>query len=239
METFINEKHRGPNIGVLAVIFTFLFIAGLSFVISSSGHPPYVPGPWEPADTIADYFRRNPHGVLMCGFFQFGSAIPLGLLVVNVVSRLRFLGIRAAGPSIALFGGLMTTFNVTLSALLEWVMAYPGMAQDTSVIRSLYYMVFAIGGVGYSVPLGIFFAGVSISAGFAKYLPKWLVIFGLVLAVCGELSWLSLIFPQLIYLIPLTRFTGYIWLIFAGFKLPRANSKIVSQHKPFFNRSTS
>ena len=227
METIEQEKHRGPNIGMLAVVFTLLFNTALSFVISLSGHPPYFPGPWESADTIADYFRNHPHDVLMCAFFQFGSAIPLGLLVVNVVSRLRFLGIRAAGPSIALFGGLMTAFNVALAALLEWVMAYPDMAKDITVIRSLYYMVFAIGGVGYSVPLGIFFAGVSVSAGFAKYLPKWLIIFGLLLAVCGELSWLSMIFPKLIYLIPLTRFPGFIWLIIAGFKLPRTALKEV------------
>ena len=225
METSIQEKHRGPNIGMLAVIFTVLFNTGLAFVISVSVHPPYFPGPWESAETIADYFRHHPHEVLMCAFFQFGSAIPLGLLVVNVVSRLRFLGIRAAGPFIALFGGLLTAFNVALSALLEWVMAYPDMAQDVTVIRSLYYAVFAIGGIGYSVPLGIFFAGVSVSSGFAKYLPKWLIIFGLLLAVCGELSWLSMIFPKFIYLIPLTRFPGFIWLIIAGFKLPRTVSE--------------
>lgn len=41
----------------------------------------------------------------------------------------------------------MTAFNVNLSALLESVMAYPGMAHDISVIRSLYYMVFAVGGL--------------------------------------------------------------------------------------------
>jgi hypothetical protein len=159
--------------------------------------------------------------VLLCAFFQFGSAIPLGLLVVNVVNRLRFLGVKAAGTYIALFGGLLTAFNVALSALFEWVMANPGIAEDTSVIRSLYYIVFAVGGVGYSVPLGIFFAGVSVTAGFTKLLPKWLVVFGILLAVCGELSWLSMVFPKLIFLIPLTRFPGFIWLIIAGFILFR------------------
>ncbi len=213
---------------MLAVIFTLLFNTGLSFLFSFSGHTQNVPGPWESAETIAGYFRHQPHDVLMCAFFQFGSAIPLGLLVVNIVSRLRFLGIKAAGPSIALFGGLMATFNVATAALLEWVMAYPGMAQDTAVIRGLYYMVFAIGGVGYSVPLGIFFAGVSVSTGFAKYLPKWLIIFGLMLAVCGELSWLSMIFPRLIYLIPATRLPGFIWLIIAGFLLPRTGPSVMT-----------
>jgi hypothetical protein len=207
---------------MLAIIFTLLFNTGLAFVISFSSHHPYFPGPWESAETIATYFRNHPHDVLMCAFFQFGSAIPLGLYVVNVVSRLRFLGVKAAGPYIALFGGLMTTFNLALSALLEWVMAYTRMAENTSVIRALYYMVFSVGGVGYSVPLGIFFAGVSVSSGFAKLLPKWLIIFGILLAICGELSWFSLIFSKLLFFIPLTRFPGFIWLIAAGFVLPRS-----------------
>jgi len=222
MET-IKQNYMVPPLGVLAIIFMVLFIAGLFFVTSFS--PTHYPGPWESTETIATYFRTQHSDVLMCAFFQFGSLIPLGLYVMTMVSRLRFLGVRSAGPYIALFGGLMTVINTAISTLLGWVMAYPDMAQDTSVIRALYYLAFALGGVGYSVPLGIFFAGVSISAGIAKLMPRWLVIFGLLLAVCGELSWLSLIFSKMVYLIPLTRFPGFIWLIVAGFVIPKVISK--------------
>jgi len=148
--------------------------------------------------------------------------VPLGLFTATVVSRLRFLGARVAGVHIALFGGLMTAFNLSLSALVLWVMAYPGIAQDASVIRALYYVTFAVGGVGYSVPMGLLIAGVSVPSGFMKLLPKWLVAFGLLIAVCGELSWFSLTFPKLLFLIPLTRFPGFIWLIAAGFVLPNS-----------------
>ena len=229
METIKENRYMGPHIGMLALVFTILFNTGLYFVISFSGTHPYFPGPWESAETIAAYFRNQPHDVLMCAFFQFGSAIPLGLYVVNALCRLRFLGVKAAGPYIALFGGLLTAFNVALSALLEWVMAYPGIASDVSVIRPLYYAVFAVGGVGYSVPLGVFFAGISISAGFAKLLPKWLVISGILLAVCGELSWFSLIFPKLIFFIPLTRFPGFVWLIITGFALFKSKRRPLEQ----------
>jgi hypothetical protein len=114
----------------------------------------------------------------------------------------------------------MTSFNLAVSALVLWVMSYPGIAQDASVTRALYYIVFAVGGVGYSVPLGLLIAGVSVPAGFMRLLPRWLVGFGLLLGVCGELSWFSLIFPKLLFLIPLTRFPGFVWLIIAGFMLP-------------------
>ena len=215
-------RHQGPNLGMLATIFTVLFNAGLYFVVSSSVEKPHFPGPWESAETINTYFQHHPSAVLMCGFLQFGASIPLGIFTATVVSRLRFLGIRAAGPFIALFGGLATSFNVAASALILWVMAYPGVAQNGAVLRALYYLTFALGGVGYSVPLGLLMAGVSIPAAVMKLLPKWLVIFGLALAVVGELSWFSLILPKALFLIPLTRFPAFVWLIAAGFKLPKS-----------------
>lgn len=214
-------KHRGPNLGVLAIVFTVLFNTGLYFVISFSPSAPHFPGPWESADVLSAYFQTHPHDVLLCALFQFGSAIPLGLYTATIVSRLQFLGGRVAGVYIALFGGFLTAFDLALSALILWVIAYPGMAQDASVLRALYYMVFAIGGVGYSVPLGLLFAGVSGPSGFMKLLPKWLVILGMFLAICGELSWFSLVFAKLLFLIPLTRFPGFIWMIITGFLLPK------------------
>jgi hypothetical protein len=54
-----------------------------------------------------------------------------------------------------------------------------------------------------------------------RFLPKWLVVFGLLLAVCGELSWLNLVFPKTLFLITLTRFPGFVWLIATGFLLPK------------------
>jgi hypothetical protein len=226
METTRQNTHKGPPPGILAIIFTVFFNAGLFFVISFSAAGPHFPGPWEPAETIITYFRTYPDAVLMCAFFQFGAAIPLGLYAVTIVSRLRFLGITAAGTYIALFGGLLTVVNLMLSSLMLWVMAYPGIAQDGPVTSALYYLVYIVGGAGYSVPLGIFFAGVSVTTGFTKLLPKWMVWFGLALALCGELSWLSLKFSNLLFFIPLTRFPGFIWLITAGFMLPDKRVKI-------------
>src|SRR5215475_4392534 len=134
-------EHRGPNLGVLAIVFTLLFNAGLYFVISFSAEAPHFPGPWESAEVITAYFQSQPRAVLLCAFFQFGSAIPLGLFTATVVSRLRFLGVKAAGADIALFGGFMAAFDIAISALALWVMAYPGIADEGSVVRALYYIV--------------------------------------------------------------------------------------------------
>ena len=218
MATTLNQKHHGPPLWLQATIFMGLFITGLSFVVSFS--PEHYPGPWESQDTISKYFLSHSYEVLMCSFFQFGSAIPLGLYAVNMFSRLRFLGINSAGPYVALFGGLMTAFSTAISSLIGWTMAFPGVADDPGTLRALYYAGFAVGGVGYSVPLGVFFLGVCITAAFSKLLPKWLMIFGIILAAAGVLSWFSLIWLKLLYLIPITRFPGYFWLIIAGFLMP-------------------
>jgi hypothetical protein len=214
-------RHASPPLGILAIIYTLLFNAGLYFVISFTGGP-HFPGPWESGETIAAYFQGHASAAVWCAFLQFGAAIPLGIFAVSAVSRLQFLGVRAAGAFIALFGGLMTAFDIAACALIIWVMAYPGIAQDPGLLRALYYLAFAFGGVGFSVPLGLLIAGICIPAAFMRLLPRWLIVFGLVLGVIGELSWLTLILPKALPLIPLTRFPGFIWLIVAGFTLPGA-----------------
>jgi len=218
-----NTKHAGPNPGIVAIVYTLLFNAGLYFVISFTGGPDF-PGPWESSETIAAYFQGHSTAVLACAFLQFGAAIPLGIFTATMVSRLQFLGVRVAGANIALFGGLMSAFNMAASALVLWVMAYPGIAHDAAVLRALYYLTFALGGVGFSVPLGLLMAGICVPAVFFKLLPKWLVVFGVVLAVIGELSALSLVIPNALFLIPLTRFPAFIWLIGAGFALPKTRN---------------
>jgi hypothetical protein len=216
---FQPKTHAGPPLGILAIIYTLLFSAGLYCVISFTGGP-HFPGPWEPVETLAAYFQAHATAVRWCAFFQFGAAIPLGIFTATVVSRLHFLGVRAAGAYIALFGGFMTVFNMAVASNFLWVIAHPGVAQDVPILRALYYLGFSFGGAGFSVPMGLLIAGICVPAAFMRLLPKWLVWFGLVLAVIGELSALSLVIPKALFLIPLTRFPGFVWLIAAGFALP-------------------
>lgn len=213
-----DATHRGPHPGIVAAVFTALFIAGL-IPVTLLGADQHFPAPGQPAQDVLAYFRGYRDNVLLCAFLQFGSAIPLGIFAVTMVSRLRFRGITAAGPYIGLLGGLLATLAVVLSASFAWVLAQPGIADDAAVTRALHLLCYVTGGPGYSVPLGLLIAGIAVPAAIAQLLPRWLAIFGLVLAVAGELSALSLIVPQLLFLIPLTRFPGFVWMILAGFKL--------------------
>jgi hypothetical protein len=214
----------GPHPGWVALVFTVLFLASLAPVtlLFSKTH---FPAPFQTPEEIVRYFQSESAKVRICAFLQFGASIPLGIFTATMVSRLRFHRAEAAGVTIALFGGLGASFFMAASALVQWTLAQPGVAVNGELTQALYFLLFATGGVGYSVPLGLLFAGVSITAGFLRLLPRWLVGFGVLLAAVGELSSLSLIVPGALFFIPLTRFPGFIWLIVAGFQLPSARAR--------------
>lgn len=213
-------RHQGPPLGMLAVVYTGLFLAGL-WPVTMFGGRPWFPGPSASAATIQAFFLERPHAVALCVLLQFGAAMVLGIFTATIVNQMRFLGVRAAGVNIALFGGFTTVFSGLASAACTWAQIQHGVAQDLAVTNAVYYMSFALGGPGFSVPMGLLMLGISIPAAFMRLLPKWICVLGFLLGAIGELSWLNLMFPKLIMLIPLTRFPGFIWLIAAGFALPR------------------
>ena len=214
------QRHPSPHLGALAIVFTVLFCAGL-YPVTAFGGTPSFPGPWQPAQTIVEFFRARPSAVLLCAFLQFGSAIPLGIFTASAVSRLRFFGSKAAGSNIALFGGFATAFMMMSNAMVLWAIVQPGVAQDSTLTLALYYLSFGLGGPGYSVSIGLLMAGLSVPVLFNRLVPRWIAILGLALAAIGELSWLSLEFPSVSFLIPLTRFPGFVWMIAMGFALPK------------------
>ena len=214
-------RHAGPPLWLLASLYVLLFNIGL-FPVTAMGGLPYWPGPWESASVIVSYFQHYASRVLFCLFLQTGATICLGLFTATVVSRLHFLGVRAAGVHIALLGGLLTVFDGMAAMFATWTMIHPSVVQTPSVLLALYYFAFALGGPGFSVPMGLLMAGVSVTSAFKRLLPTWIVVLGLVLAAAGELSVFHLVNAKFLFLIPLTRFPGFIWIVAVGFAMPRA-----------------
>ncbi len=225
------QRHQSPPPGAVAIAFVALFCSGLYFVTSFNGLP-YFPPPNAPAGEIERYFLVRGPQALLCAFFQFGSAIPLGIFAAAVASRLQFLGVRAAGIDIARFGSWMSATVIAVSSSIMWTMVQPAVAREPALIDGLYFAMFATGGVGFSVPFGLLIAGVAVPSFFMRLLPRWFTLAGLVIAVVGELSWLQMVYPQLLPLIPLTRFPGFIWIIAAGFLLPGRRARSAPQPSP-------
>src|SRR5262249_2016030 len=107
--------HRGPSLSMLGAIYTVLFVGGLIISARMAGQS-YV-SPFTSEDAILQFFRTHADAVRVQAFIVFGSSIPLGIYAASVVSRLAFLGVRAAGATIALFGGLGASFVLALSGM--------------------------------------------------------------------------------------------------------------------------
>jgi len=219
-ESSPTQRFLGPQAGFVALAFVLLFVASL-LPVSPLGGTPSFPLPTASVAEMVDFLSRRQSSVLLCAFLQFGSAIPLGIFTATITSQLRFLGVRAAGTQIALFGGFLTAVNIMGSALIQWAMTYPGIPQESGLTQALYRMGFGLGGPGFSVPFGILLAGISVTAGFYRLLPRWIVFLGVLIAILGELSWFEMLNIKLLPLIPLTRFPGFLWMLAAGFALPR------------------
>jgi hypothetical protein len=149
--------------------------------------------------------------------------VPLGIFAVTMVSRLRFMGVRAAGTNIALFGGLTAANALIFSGLFGWVLSAPDIPASVPLVRALALLSFLFGGPAYAAGFGLLAAGVSITSYFSRLLPRWLVVLGMVVAVAGEFSTLSLIAYPANVLLPITRYLGFIWLMWAAVKLTRHN----------------
>jgi len=207
------ERHAGPSLLALTIVYVALMIAGGSQVIVAFRVP------HESAGAVA--FVGQHSGAIRWGsFFEFGSAIPLGIFMAVSISRLRFLGVRAAGEQIAALGAIAAPMMLTGSAMATWSLTRPGVAAASGAVEALQSIGFAGGGPGFAVFLGLFVAGVSISAGLYKLIPRWLMFLGIFVAAAGELSSLTLVHFTAGLFIPVARFVSIVWMFALALQLP-------------------
>jgi len=217
-------RFRGPSLILLAIVHIVIFVANLAAAAALRHGAPYVT-PFAPAEAVSAFFVQNPAAVRIGNFLLFGSAVPFGIFAVTLVSRLRFLGVRAAGTNIALFGGVTAASALMLSGVFGWVLSLTDIAVQAPVAKVTCYLSFLFGGVAYAVGFGLLAAGVSITSYFMRLLPRWLIVLGVVVALTGELSSFSLVTFPANFLIPVTRYLGFIWMLAVAISLTRNRRK--------------
>ena len=212
--------HAGPPLLLPALSYTLLFAASLLSGALLRHGTPFV-NPYSPAEAAQAFFAQNFTATRWSAFFFFGSSVPLAIYTATVVSRLRFLGVRAAGTYIALAGGLAASGAIALSALCSWVLSLPEITASAALTKGLHFLSFLLGGVSFAVGFGLLAAGVSVTSHFFRLLPRWVTWFGLFIALAGELSTFSLVAYPANLALPITRFGGFIWLIAVAALLPK------------------
>lgn len=215
-----NPRFRGPSLLLLAIVHVLLFAANLAVVAALRHGAPYI-NPFASAEVMRAFFLQNFTATRLGSFFLFGSAVPFGLFVATTVSWLQFLNIRAAGVKITFFGGLMAAFALILSGLSGWIVSMPEIAAAAPLAKAIYFFSFLCGGVAYAVGFGLMATGVSVTTFFTRHLPRWLVALGMIVAIAGEFSSLSLLTYPANFLIPITRYLGFIWMLLVAVNLTR------------------
>ena len=210
----LREPHAGPNLLLLTVVYLGLLIAGGSRLNAAFAMP------HDSTEKAVDYIARCGWTIQLGSFFELISAIPLGIFISTTISRLRFLGVRAAGESIAFLGGAGATTMLILSALTNWSLTRPGIPEATGAAVALRAISFAAAGPGFAVLLGFFVAGVSVAADLHKSLPRWLMWFGIVLGLACECAAFTVLDFRAGYFIPVGRFVSIAWMIGVALTLP-------------------
>jgi hypothetical protein len=218
-------RHRGPSLVGVAITFVVLFTASLVLSGAMAGGE-HFPSPFQSPDVSVRFFAEHAMAMQVMATLQFGAAVPLGIFAASTASRVQFLGRKVAGINIAFFGGMAASFALTLSSFGEWVLSQPGVIESAATVRALHLFCFAAGGPGYVVPFGLLVAGISLVAGIQRFIPRWLMWFGLLIAAVAELSTLALVVPAAAYLLPLARFPGFVWMIVVGAMLPTAKGAL-------------
>ena len=213
-------RSGGPHPGVLAVVSLGIFLASLAAIPVVAGGQWFV-SPFAPAADAAEFFRQYGVAAEVAGMLQFSSAVPLGIFAATAYARQLRLGVRVPGPAIGFFGGISAAVFLMLSGLITWLLGRPEVTADTALAQALAFLAFLTSGVGFVTGLGLLVAGIAVPSLILGFLPRWLAWAGLVIAAISELSFLSMVLEPLQVLLPISRFGGLVWLIAAGFLLPR------------------
>lgn len=210
----------GPNPGILGIACLGLLIGSLISMAALSGGGT-ITSPFGDTATVAGFFADHGFAVRFAAMLQLGSAIPLGLYAATVYARQQRLGIRVPGPNIGLFGGTAAAILLAVSAVVTWTQSQPVVSADPQLTHTLAYVSFAAGGFAHVLGLGLLVAGIAVPALLLQLVPVWFAWIGLVISVLAELSFLTMVLEPLQFLIPVGRFGSLIWLVAAGFLLPK------------------
>jgi hypothetical protein len=208
-----SPRHDGPSPALLAGLSIVLLFGGLGVGVVIGG---IMPLPYGSTTAIQHYVQTQPLALHIMAVAVFGSSVLLAIYAATVSSRLRWLGVNGAGPTIALMGGTLAAGGLALTGLLGWMMSRPEIAGDTSLVRALYLLTFLVGGPGHVVALGILIAGVAASG----QLPRVTTWVGVAIATLCEASMLVLAWTAVGPLLPVARVAALVWLLVVGFRLP-------------------
>lgn len=211
-------RHRGPPLALLATAHVALFVASL--VVLDGATEGSWPRPGALPEDVLAFITGNANPLRVVGLLQFGAAVPLLLYAATASSQLRHLGIRAAGTTITLAGGVVAATLLAVAGLGMVTAAATTDVASPAIAAVVHQLIFLVGGPGHVVFLGLLLAGIAVTSLLSRQLPRSLAGVMVAVAVLAEVSTLSLVIEPLGVLVAIGRFGGMATLFAAGALLP-------------------
>ena len=222
MVVTLRRTQGGPPLVLLALVSSGLVAAGAIAGAATAGA--LAPSAWSSSAAVVGFVRAHGDAVRVTAVLWFGSAVPLAIYAATAHARLRNLGVRAPGATIALAGGLLGATSWLLAATFAWALARPEVAANASVIRALWDAAYALGGPATLAGLGLLVAGMAVPALFARLLPRPLAAAGLLVAAAAEVSSVVLLVTGAWPLRWVLHGLLLVWLVVAGALLPTSRA---------------
>lgn len=225
MPTSVRESRTTslrPPRGATSLLTASLSYATLTaaYVIANRDTPqPGTPG----HDILRHYVRDHGTAIDLGAFLLVVAAVllvPIAATLARLVRREHSAGGSAAAAAV-FAGGLLASGALASSAALAWTLGRLPEQSPAALARALADLSFLAGGLGYAVSFALLAAGTCLAARGRGLLPRACATTGLVIAVAGLAATFTLVIFQFSYLLPVVRFGGTAWLVWAAFALAR------------------
>ncbi|MFI9782271.1 DUF4386 domain-containing protein [Kitasatospora sp. NPDC051984] len=174
---------------------------------------------------VVRYAQEHGGAARLGALLLLAASVPLALCAALLYRRLRALGITAPGSAITLVGGVLASSALVLSAAGAWAGGRLPADAPPALGRALADVSFLAGGPAFAAGFGLLAAGVSVSAMLADLLPRAVTWAGLVVASAAMLALFALLAGGFMYLLPVVRFGGLVWLLFVAALLPKTRRR--------------
>src|SRR5690625_915960 len=185
----VRPRRQGPPPVAPAAAWAGLTVAGA--LLYPGTRPTDAPA------QVLSALQAAPFAATLSAVLLMASAAPLAVWTATVHQRLQALGVRVAGPTIGLVGGVLATAALAISGLAAWTAASVAPAGNAGVVHALNVASFGAGGPLFTVMFALLIAGIAVPTLILRLVPRALSITGLVVAGFGVVGLLVLLAPAL------------------------------------------
>lgn len=209
------QANPGRFAALNGYLYVLLFLASLivpGMLGKSSGSSSSYPTPWSSADSIHSFYATHQSASVAGSMLQALAAVALIAFGAVLSARLAKFAFGSVQARMTLSGGILSAGFMLLGALSGWLLSRDEILANIATLRSAQDLTFLAGGVGHVLAYALLIGPTSMLALATRFMPRWLGMFGLLIALCALLSVGGLATQGMAIFLPIARFASLIWI---------------------------